>query len=47
MLAKDGLYLITDEKEVGYLTGYQTPDGYAVFDGEKNCSLSIRAISMR
>ena len=33
MLGKDGLYLITDAKEVGYLTGYQTPDGYAVFDG--------------
>ncbi len=35
MLAKDGLYLITDEKQVGYLTGYQTPDGYAVFDDDK------------
>ena len=35
MLGKNGLYLITDEKQVGYLTGYQTADGYAVFDDEE------------
>ena len=35
MLGKDGLYLITDDKQVGYLTGCRTPDGYAVFDGDK------------
>jgi len=35
MLGKDGLYLITDEKQVGYLTGYQTADGFAVFDDDK------------
>lgn len=34
MLAKNGLYLITDEKQVGYFTGYFTADGYAVFDDE-------------
>lgn len=34
MLGRSGLYLITDEKQIGYLTGYMTSDGYAVFDGE-------------
>ena len=36
MLSADKLYLITDEKQVGYLTGYRTADGYAVIDHGKN-----------
>lgn len=34
MLGKSGLYLITDEREVGYLTGYRSADGFVVFDEE-------------
>ena len=35
MLGKKGLYLITDEKEVGYLAGYRSGDAFVVFDDEK------------
>ena len=35
MLDAEKLYLITDEKQIGYLTGYRTQDGYAVIDGNE------------
>ncbi len=35
IMLNNGLYLITDEKQVQYFVGYRTADGYAVIDGDK------------
>ena len=35
MLGQSGLYLVTDDKTVGYLSGYKTEDAFVVFDDEK------------
>ena len=35
MLGQSGLYLITDDKTVGYLSGYRTDDAFVVFDDDK------------
>ena len=35
IMLNNGLYLITDEKQVQYFVGYRTADGYAVIDEDK------------